>query len=179
MLTCASPVSSCASCPHRILAKSTTSYQSLEILSLRSGVNTGAHWSGSLFNSLITGYHLVLPVLHVREVSQFPVSVSSSGQGYFEGADPFASEDLSLNHSGHTPVTYVLEFCPLVTLVHIRGRLRVELHLRANSSEWPSFQGEVSSGLECTTGPEGSSLSGTLVKEGAVWVCGKPSNRIG
>lgn len=94
-------------------------------------------------------------------------------------ADLFAYEDLSLNHSeGCTPVTYILEFCPLVTLVPIRGRPSVVLHLRTNSSGWPSFQGEASSGLEYTTGLEDSSLPGTLVKEGAVWICVELNDRI-
>jgi hypothetical protein len=55
----------------------------------------------------------------------------------------------------------------------------VELHLRTNSSGWPSFQGEASSGLEYTAGLEGSSLSVMIVKEGAVWVCGELSDRVG
>lgn len=128
----------------------------------------------------LLGITWVLSVVHGEEVFWLPPSVSSSEQGCFEDADLIASEDLSVSHSeGCTPVIFILEFCPLVTLVHIRGRPSVEFHLKANSSEWPSFQREASSGLEYTARLEGSSLSGTLVKQGAVWVCGELSDRIG
>lgn len=135
---------------HRILVESTNSFESLEIFSLRS-----KHRSPLVMAVCSAAWLLDITWLYLFFMARFSWSLASQSL-YLPLDRVILKVQISLllktwvwttQKDVCTPVTYVLEFCPLVTLVQ---RPKVELRLRASSSQWPGFQAEVSSGLECT-----------------------------